>query len=969
MESSIYIEKNELTIKGAINLLIVPLTFVVSVMIISISIIFVLYRTEKSAQTKQKTIIADNILKEIEFKLKGNLDFLELLARERSHGHYTEQIFQDKAEHYLSDHPEFINITWIDSSFVIKSVSPLIGNSQIIGLNINLPEPKRVSRLAEQNKKSVYTQPFEAIQSNSSFEIWIPVFKGSKFLGLFAGVYSCDNLLKTIVLSEPKEMFISLINSNSVVLTKTTKNTLHTTQIVQRPLLFLNNGMQLKVEFNELSRINLTIIILIIGWFVFILGFAYSMWKVSIESHLRKKTQISLKKNEVLLKHQNTELNELNNEYKIAKEKAEESKARFDLAMDASKDGVFDWNLITNEIYYSPGWKSMLGYKDDELSNDFTIWEKLTEAEDVAKSWNMQQELINKQRDRFELEFKMKHKDGHWIDILSRAEAVFDINDKAIRIVGTHVDISERKQSEIELLKAKEIAEESENYLDNIINNLGNPVFVKDDQYRMVLINDSFCSLIGLPRDKIIGRTLAEDLPSEQMDHFLKIDKQVLKDGKGNLSEELLTVKSGKCLTLITRKTRYIDKNGNKFLIGSITEITKRKLMEIELIEAKEKAEESDHLKTEFINNMSHEIRTPMNGILGFANQLGKPNKSEEKRKHYINIIQNNGNQLMRVIDDILEISKLGTKQVKLIEKEVCLNDLLLEHFSIFDIKAKENKTPLYLNKALSDKESIILTDETKLHKILSNLLENALKFTNEGFIEFGYNLVQTRHGVSQLEIYIKDTGIGIKHEKQEIIFERFSQEEKELSKNVGGLGLGLSIAKENAELLGGKITLKSEKGKGATFFVTIPYKPVNAEIDNSENYLTVEKQDKYTILIVEDEEVNYLYIETLLEDEIEINCKTIHAKHGQEAIDICKENSEIDFILMDLKMPIMNGFEATKIIKEFKPDLPIIAQTAYTSKNDKEKALLAGCDDFISKPIDEETLNGIINKYLKIKE
>jgi len=389
----------------------------------------------------------------------------------------------------------------------------------------------------------------------------------------------------------------------------------------------------------------------------------------------------------------------------------------------------------------------------------------------------------------------------------------------------------------------------------------------------------------------------------------------------------------------------YIAKQGlNKLRTNKLND---------ELIKAKENAEESDKLKTEFIHNMSHEIRTPMNGILGFSNFLNNPELSNEERKNYINIVQSSGNQLLRIIDDILEISKLGTKQVKTIEKEICLNDLLLEHFTVFDIKAKENKIPLYLNKGLSDKESIILTDETKLNKILSNLLENALKFTKDGFIEFGYTL-KTESEPVELEIYVKDTGIGIKQESQKTIFDRFSQEEKSLSENVGGLGLGLSIAKENAELLGGKITLKSEKGNGAIFYVTIPYKPVNHkhknDNSNTDKTRTTKKQAKYTILIVEDEEVNYLYLDILLTD-IKLNLAILHAKHGKEAVKMCKEDSAINLILMDIKMPIMTGLEATRLIKEFRPDLPIIAQTAYSTNDEKKQAFSAGCN--------------VINKYL----
>ena len=356
---------------------------------------------------------------------------------------------------------------------------------------------------------------------------------------------------------------------------------------------------------------------------------------------------------------------------------------------------------------------------------------------------------------------------------------------------------------------------------------------------------------------------------------------------------------------------------------------------------------------------MSHEIRTPMNGILGFSELLNDPDLDDNKRKSFVNIIQNSGNQLLRVIDDIIEISKLETKQVILKEEKINLNDLLFELFSIFDLKAKENQISLYLKKGLSDSNSVILLDSLKLHKVMNNLLENALKFTNKGQINFGYKLNDHK-----LEFYVSDTGIGIPKEKMKIIFERFSQADKELSKKVGGLGLGLSIAKENVVLLGGDISVESKMMRGSTFKFEIPFKPFDLDIEIDENRLN--NENEFTFLIVEDEEINFMFIEILLLEKLKIDCHIIHAINGKEAVEICKNNANIDLVLMDLKMPIMNGFEATRLIKEFRPNLPIIAQSAYTSDEDKEKAKDAGCNDFISKPIKKEILNRSIIILLK---
>jgi CheY-like chemotaxis protein/anti-sigma regulatory factor (Ser/Thr protein kinase) len=237
------------------------------------------------------------------------------------------------------------------------------------------------------------------------------------------------------------------------------------------------------------------------------------------------------------------------------------------------------------------------------------------------------------------------------------------------------------------------------------------------------------------------------------------------------------------------------------------------------------------------------------------------------------------------------------------------------------------------------------------LYKILSNLIENALKFTNTGFIEFGY-VIQNQEEQPILELYVKDTGKGIDKKHQELIFERFVQTEIDTTKRKKGLGLGLSIAKENTELIGGKISVTSTKGKGTTFFVRIPYKPL---VTNNE--ITEKVSEKLNILIVEDEEVNYFYLTTLLEIALKIDCTFIHAKNGLEAVEIFEKNPKIDIVLMDLKMPIMDGYTATKKIKELNPKIPILVQTAYSSKNEKAKAKAAGCDQFISKPITKDRL------------
>jgi len=404
----------------------------------------------------------------------------------------------------------------------------------------------------------------------------------------------------------------------------------------------------------------------------------------------------------------------------------------------------------------------------------------------------------------------------------------------------------------------------------------------------------------------------------------------------------------------------------------STTEILKDNYAEIE--EAKEKAEESERLKTAFLQNMSHEIRTPMNAITGFSSMLNKPGLTEEKRKSFISIINNSSAQLLSIVTDILTISSIDTNQEKVNITQVSINDIIVDLLSIFKPQANNQNISLYIKQQLVDKHSEIYTDSTKLTQIMTNLLTNSLKFTHEGFIEFGYTLRQahgliesviepevTEHSQSiEIQFYVKDTGIGIKPELQEKIFERFRQADLSINKKYGGTGLGLSISKGFVEILGGKIWVESEPDKGATFYFTIPYNPVN----KTDLEFSIHKQNETlaTILIAEDEEFNFLLIEELL---LDMNFKLIHTKDGRETIEFCKDNKEVDLILMDIKMPVMDGYNAALVIKTFRPNLPIIAQTAYALKNEIENFGGQAFDDYITKPIDGNELKEKVLKYI----
>lgn len=383
------------------------------------------------------------------------------------------------------------------------------------------------------------------------------------------------------------------------------------------------------------------------------------------------------------------------------------------------------------------------------------------------------------------------------------------------------------------------------------------------------------------------------------------------------------------------------------------------------LVKAKIKAEESDHLKSAFLANMSHEIRTPMNAILGFTELLTMPDSAitNEEKQSYIKLIHNSGNNLLHLIDDIIDVSKIEAGQLKIIQKECDINKVLIEIFESYkEIKKQKGKDNIDLNLDMPDenKDVVTITDPLRLNQIISNLLDNAFKFTDDGFITFGYEIQKP----NTFLFFVKDSGVGMDENKKEYVFERFRKIEDNKTKLYRGAGLGLAICKSLIELLGGKIWVESIQGTGSTFYFTLPHNKVKKSKKKTDPSKNIESYQWYnkTILIAEDEPTNFYYIEEVLK---KTGAKLLRATNGKEAIEMFKQHNETDLIIMDIKMPEMDGYEATKYIRKINKNIPVISQSAYAMPGDIEKGLLLGMNDYLTKPVKPKKLLSVLNKYL----
>ncbi len=691
----------------------------------------------------------------------------------------------------------------------------------------------------------------------------------------------------------------------------------------------------------------------------------------AVIENLRDITETKLTEQKLLQK--NDEFKILNRQLKNYSQKLEESETRYKTLYNNAPLAYQSTDMEGNLIDVNPQWCKMLGYSKEEV-----IGEKFENFihDDEKKNVNICFEKFEISGFVKDLHYTMKHKDGHYLQVAFEGNIGKNSDGTSKQTYCTFKDKTEEQKTQEELNNSRNQLEKLFQVAPTGIGIIKNRIIVD--------VNIEITNMTGYTSEDLIGQSARIFYPDDEQYNFVGHERNhQINQNETCRIETKWETKEGKILNIILSSTPLDLKDLSKGLIFTALDITERKnneeslkiknnayeqlneelkLTNEKLITAKDKAIESNHLKSEFLHNMSHEIRTPMNGIIGFSDMLQDPDISNQKKNFYAKIIKSSSHQLLRIIDDILEISRLETKQVKAQNEPVNLNDLLMEQFSIFSLKAKERQIPLYVRKGLSYNNCTLITDKSKLNKIIQNLVENALKFTTNGFIEMGYHATET-----ELQIYVKDTGVGISEKNLKNIFERFSQEEKSISREQGGLGLGLSISQENAEVIGGHITVESVKGKGSTFTINLPFiKPIVSPLKKGE--VANNKQNKFTVIVAEDEEINYLFLETVLNEIENVNIKILHAFNGQEAVEMFKKN-EIDLILMDIKMPVMNGDQATRIIKSLNPEIPIIAQTAYVTEIDKIKAKDVGYDDYLTKPINQTTLLRIIDLHMKNKQ
>lgn len=674
----------------------------------------------------------------------------------------------------------------------------------------------------------------------------------------------------------------------------------------------------------------------------------------------------------------------------------EEEKRKFETLVNNLPGFVYrcandkEWTMQ----YISHGCEAITGYSAEDFINNKKIsFNDIIDTQYREYLWNKWQTVLAR-KETFEDEYEIITKDGNKRWVWERGEGVFDKNGNLLFIEGFITDITDKKQ----IFNA---LQESEEKFKSLNETTSASIFIYQGE-NFVYVNPATETLTGYTSDEILEkkfwdivhpdfreivkergkmRLMGIRQPSNYdfkiihkngEERWIKFSAGYLNNYKGKPAAigtaiditDLINIQSKlqEFIAQLEESERLLKQQNEEYL--SLNEELKQNNQHIlklneELIKAKNKAEANDRLKTSFLNNISHEIRTPLNAILGFSDLLSKRNLNQEKTNQYLSIIKSSGNHLLNVITNIINVATIEAGEEKIYYRKVNLNNLIENTIKSSIVVSSKQNIEIAMTEKLSEEKAWLLSDETKLHQIISNLLDNAIKFTDKGFIHIG-----VKEENNSIIISVKDSGVGIEENLQPYIFERFVQVGDIVKKHPSsGMGLGLSLVKSYVHLLNGTIELHSKVGYGSEFIITLPYLPVIEDHEKSYDDLNLTIPPNKKIILAEDNTTNIELIKEYLQP-YKINL--LYAINGKEAIELIEKHPDTDLILMDIKMPEMDGYEACQRIKEILPNMTIIGLTAYSHEEDFEKMKKCGMVSYLTKPIEKQTLLSELEKFLK---
>lgn len=608
------------------------------------------------------------------------------------------------------------------------------------------------------------------------------------------------------------------------------------------------------------------------------------------------------------------------------------------------------------------------------LQARFEIDNHLREVEALKKEQAIQQALVKEQKQKLQFQKILSYISLVFMAVglvfLYFLFKLYKHNKKANKVLTQqNIELEEARKS-IKLSHAS--LKEQEELLRTLINATPDIICFKDAQGRWIEANQADIELFKLTGVDYFMKTDAElaaysPTHKEALENCMASDKITWQKRKITRSDEEIPGPDGSMRTYDVFKIPLFNPDETpKGIIVWGRDVTDRKKEEQKLAKALAKAEESDRLKTAFLSNMSHEIRTPLNAIVGFSELLDDDSLTKSEKTQFIKLIQQNSDSLLTLINDIISLAKIEAGETYIKPEPVPLKKLFEDLDATYQtLLAQRKKANLNWEISVPEQEVILNTDYSKLRQILVNLLDNAIKFTEKGGIVFGF--VANRNSnqeIEEVEIFVQDTGIGIATDQQRKIFKRFTKLNDDGKKIYPGTGLGLSIVQQYVQLMGGSIKLESSPGKGTRFVVVLPLFKQARETALKQSKLLSHQYnfENKTILIVEDVDSNFELLNIILQP---TRAKVLRAVSGTEAVELCSTNPTIDLVLMDIQLPGLNGLEATNRIKAIRPELPIIAQTAFAMSEEKEACFAAGCDAYLAKPIKTELMLPVLQEII----